>query len=100
MSTFRVKRADDAIERGFLLQCTSPKVAQSGHSSFRENKAIRLRFVLSRPAEPPHDGASHHPVLILLGQERQFLGEMGDALLIGEAREAVDAGGDVGAPET
>src|SRR5579862_6239681 len=30
----------------------------------------------SRPAEPPHDGAAHHPVLVLLGQERQLLGEM------------------------
>src|SRR5262245_4189541 len=48
----------------------------------------------SRPAEPPHDGAAHYPVLVVLGEERQLLGEMRDALLIGEVREAIDAGGE------
>ena len=51
------------------------------------------------PPQPPHDGAAHHPVLVLLGQERQLLGEVSDALLVGEVGETVDAGGEVGAPE-
>src|SRR5262245_66662490 len=46
---------------------------------------ISGRFI-SRPTEPPHDRATHHPVLVLLGQERQLLGEVGDALLVGEIR--------------
>src|SRR5437899_11219315 len=65
----------------------------------RSNESRQMRSVHSRPAEPPHDGAAHHPVFVVLGQERQLLGEMGNALLIGEAGEAVDAGGEVGAPE-
>src|SRR5262245_60352667 len=49
----------------------------------------------SRPAQPLQDGAAHHPVLVALGEERQLLGEVGDALLVGGAVEAV---GHVGAP--
>src|SRR6266852_5605164 len=54
----------------------------------------------SRPAEPPHDRATHDPVLVLLRQKRQFLSEVGDALLVSKLGKAVDAGGEVGAPET
>src|SRR5258708_8792411 len=57
-------------------------------------------IAFSRPAEPPHDGAAHYPVLVLFRQKRQFLSEVGDALLVSKLGEAVDAGGEVGAPKT
>src|SRR5215471_1349565 len=57
-------------------------------------------IAFSRPTEPPHDGPTHYPVLVLFRQKRQFLGEVRDALLVCKFREAVDTGGEVGAPET
>src|SRR5207244_9933722 len=39
------------------------------------------------PLQPFADGATHHPVLVALGQEGQLLGAMGDALAPGHAGE-------------
>src|SRR5258707_15771617 len=41
-----------------------------------ESTAITGQIALSRPPEPPHDCATHHPILVLLGQERQLLGKV------------------------
>src|SRR5204863_4898817 len=49
----------------------------------------------SRPVQACQDRLAHHPILVLLGQEFQFLGEVRDALLIGRFGERV---GQVGAP--
>src|SRR5947199_863054 len=37
----------------------------------------------SGPLQPLEDRASHHPVLVALREEAQFLREMGDALAVG-----------------
>src|SRR5262249_45213498 len=47
------------------------------------------------PVESRDNGASHDPILVLLRQERQFLGEMGNALTV---RSPVETVGDVGPP--
>jgi hypothetical protein len=47
------------------------------------------------PAQARQYGLSHDPVLVVLGQERQLLGEMGDALFVGSFAVSV---GYVGAP--
>src|SRR6516164_3353187 len=79
--------------------CDAPQDEADTMQGTLTNDLVQFLGVL-RPAEPAHDRATHHPVLVLLGEERQFLGEMGDALLVGEFRESVDAGGEVRAPET
>ena len=50
---------------------------------------------ISGPLQPREDRASHHPVLVALGQEAQLFGDMGDALPPGRPRELV---GQVGSP--
>src|SRR5262249_39122716 len=47
------------------------------------------------PAEARENGAAHDPIFVLLRQERQLLGEMGNALLVGGLDEAI---GDIGPP--
>src|SRR5262245_23655712 len=49
----------------------------------------------SIPPQPLEDRAAHHPILVLLGEEIQLLGEMGDALAIGGLGERMS---EVGAP--
>src|SRR5262249_33819203 len=43
----------------------------------------------SGPLKPREDCASHHPVLVILRQKTQLLGEMGDALAVGRLGERV-----------
>jgi hypothetical protein len=38
---------------------------------------------ISSPLQPGQDRASYHPVLVILREETQLLGEMGDALAVG-----------------
>src|SRR5262245_15919540 len=65
-------------------------------SRLRGNDAeLRATASSLRPAEPLHDGAAHHPVLVVLRQEIELLGEMRDALAVGGLGERV---GHVGAP--
>src|SRR5262249_56457782 len=47
------------------------------------------------PSQPCQDRAAHHPVLVLLRQEVQLLGEMRDPLPVGGFFEGV---GEVGSP--
>ena len=51
----------------------------------------------SRPVQARQDRLAHHPVLILLGEEAQLLGEVLDALPIGRFRQRV---GQIGPPIT
>src|SRR5437588_10764902 len=74
------------------------KFRSAPHRHALQCRCARRGFAL-RPTEPAHDRAAHHPVLVVLGQERQLLGKVSDALLVGKVREAIDAGSEIGAPE-
>src|SRR6266566_3106354 len=81
--------------------------ADSASGAQRRNPALMadLRFRGEAEASPPdchlgpakarENGATHDPIFVLLGQERQLLGEMGNALLVGGLGEAI---GDIGPP--
>src|SRR5438128_2608498 len=47
------------------------------------------------PVQSCQDRLAHHPILVLLGQEAQLLGELLDALAVGGLRHRV---GELGAP--
>src|SRR5262245_56703788 len=79
-------RIASAADAGPVARSTTMVPIAPIHPSKRE---IVMDSSASRPFQPGEDRESHHPVLILLGEEIERLGEMGDALAIGRRGERV-----------
>src|SRR5262245_13474427 len=72
-----------------------PPAPLDGRPSLRIEAEARPPDCPLGPAEARENGAAHDPIFVLLRQERQLLGEMGNALLVGGLDEAI---GDIGPP--
>src|SRR5207245_1843808 len=53
------------------------------------SKSLACSLAASSPSKARQDRASHDPVLVLLRQKAQFLGEMRDSLPVGGLAEGV-----------
>src|SRR6516162_8475084 len=90
-----VPTASDALAAVRFCHTTTDSHPDGRRSLSGQSGSQTLPHCQLGPAETRENGASHDPIFVLLGQERQFLSEVGNALLVGGLGEAV---GDIGPP--
>src|SRR4030095_5919026 len=80
----------------FTAICSAPRSDRAKIAAWAERDAphrkgarAHCRAGISGPLQSLEDRASHHPVLVALRQEAQFLCEMGDALAVSRLGERV-----------
>jgi hypothetical protein len=75
-SSAALSRPDGLLHCNILLLCATSRLMATRRASL----AICLG-----PFEPLYDGATHHPILVILGQEIERLGKLGDTLAPGRS---------------